>query len=75
LACRQHVSKPKSTIDLRTFSSDNTFKTSNEFLKRLRALGKLRNVSVDLDAARVKGSHQTVYFDAAFTVLRKPKDE
>jgi len=49
--------------------------TGNEFLKRLRALGKLRNVSVDLDAARVKGRHQTVYFDAAFTVLRNPKDE
>jgi len=49
--------------------------TGNEFLKRLRALGKLRNVSVDLDAARGKGSHQTVYFGAAFTVLRNPKDE
>ncbi len=28
-----------------------------------------------LDAARGKGSHQTVYLGVAFTVMRNPKDE
>jgi len=28
-----------------------------------------------LDATRGKGSHQTLYFGAAFTVVRNPKDE
>lgn len=49
--------------------------TGNEFLKRLKALGKARAMSVRLDAARGKGSHQTVYFGAAFTILRNPSDE
>lgn len=49
--------------------------TGNEFLRKLRALGKRRGVAVSLDAARGKGSHQTVYFGLAYTVLRNPKDE
>jgi len=49
--------------------------TGNEFLRKLRALGRKRGVLVVLDAARGKGSHQTVYFGTAFTVLRNPKDE
>ena len=49
--------------------------TGNEFLRKLRALGKARGFPVSIDAARGKGSHQTVYFGAAYTVLRNPKDE
>lgn len=49
--------------------------TGNEFLRRLRALGRVRGVGVRLDAARGKGSHQTLYFGTAFTILRDPKDE
>jgi mRNA interferase HicA len=49
--------------------------TGNEFLRKLRGLGRKRGVPVVLDAARGKGSHQTVYFGTAFTVLRNPKDE
>ncbi len=30
---------------------------------------------MSINAARGKGSHQTVYFGAAFTILRNPKDE
>ena len=30
---------------------------------------------VSIDAARGKGSHQTVYFGVTYTVLRNPKDE
>ncbi len=49
--------------------------TGNEFIRRLKVLAKLKRVSVSINAARGKGSHQTLYFDSAFTVLRNPKDE
>lgn len=49
--------------------------TGNEFIRKLKALGKARRVAVVLDASRGKGSHQTLYFGAAFTVVRNPKDE
>ena len=49
--------------------------TGNEFIRKTRALGKRRGVTVVLDANRGKGSHQTLYFGAAFTVVRNPKDE
>ena len=41
----------------------------------LKAQGKKRNVIVTLDALRGKGSHQTLYYGAAFTIVRNPKDE
>ena len=34
-----------------------------------------RQVAVVLDASRGKGSHQTLYFGSAFTIIRNPKDE
>jgi hypothetical protein len=34
-----------------------------------------RGIPVAIDAARGKGSHQTVYFGARYTVLRSPTDE
>lgn len=49
--------------------------SGNEFLRRLKALGKRRGVAVRLDAARGKGSHQTVYYGDAFSILRNPSDE
>jgi mRNA interferase HicA len=49
--------------------------TGNEFIRKLKALGKVRGVTVSLNAARGKGSHQTLYFGGAFTVIRNPKDE
>ncbi|HEY4069001.1 MAG TPA: type II toxin-antitoxin system HicB family antitoxin [Burkholderiaceae bacterium] len=36
--------------------------TGNEFIRKLKALGKLRGISVSLNASRGKGSHQTLYF-------------
>jgi mRNA interferase HicA len=32
-------------------------------------------MTVVLNAPRGKGSHQTLYFGSAFTVVRNPKDE
>jgi hypothetical protein len=32
----------------------------NEFVRKVKALGKLRDISVSLNASRGKGSHQTL---------------
>ena len=49
--------------------------TDHEFIRKLKALAKARQVVVRLDASRGRGSHQTLYFGAAFTIIRNPKDE
>ena len=49
--------------------------TGNEFLRKLKAMGNRQGVAVRVDATRGKGSHQAVYFGAAFTIIRNPKDE
>lgn len=49
--------------------------TGNEFLRKLKALGHRQGIAIRLDATRGKGSHQTVYYGAAFTIIRNPKDE
>ena len=49
--------------------------TGNEFIRKVKALGKQRGIGVMLNAARGKGSHQTLYYGASFTVVRNPKDE
>jgi len=36
--------------------------TGHEFIRKLKALGKVRRVAVALDASRGKGSHRTLYF-------------
>ena len=49
--------------------------TGNEFVRKVKALGRARGIPVELNAARGKGSHQTLYFGGAFTVVRNLKDE
>ena len=49
--------------------------TGNEFIRKVKALGRVRNIEVHLNAARGKGSHQTLYLGTAFTIVRNPKDE
>ncbi|MBL8504663.1 MAG: type II toxin-antitoxin system HicA family toxin [Rhodocyclaceae bacterium] len=49
--------------------------TGNEFIRKVKALGKRRGIPVKLNASRGKGSHQTLYYGTAFTVVRNPKDE
>lgn len=49
--------------------------TGNEFVRKVKALGRVRGIPVTLNAARGKGSHQTPYFGVAFTVVRNLKDE
>lgn len=47
----------------------------SEFIRRIRKLGKDRGVAVVWDETRGKGSHGTLYYGSAFTVVRNPKDE
>jgi mRNA interferase HicA len=49
--------------------------TGNEFIRRVRVLAKQRGVPMMLNASRGKGSHQTLYYGTAFTIVRNPKDE
>ena len=49
--------------------------SGNEFIRKVKALGRLRGIDVSLNASRGKGSHQTLYFGTAFTIVRNPKDE
>jgi len=47
----------------------------NEFIKRIRKLAKERGLFFQLDAARGKGSHITLYLGDKLTIVRNPKDE
>lgn len=49
--------------------------TGNEFIRKAKALGKARGVAVVLNASRGQGKPSDLYFGAAFTVVRNPKDE
>ena len=49
--------------------------TGNEFIRKVKALGKPDDIPVVLNASRGKGSHQTLYYGEAFTVVRNLKDE
>lgn len=62
-------------LHYRSFSSDNDAVTGNEFIRKVKAYGKKQGVVVTLNASRGKGSHQTLYFGSAFTIVRNPKDE
>ena len=55
--------------------TDNVLMTGNEFIRKVKARGKQHGVAVTLNASRGKGSHQTLYYGTAFTVVRNPKDE
>ena len=46
-----------------------------EFLKRLRRLGKANGVKVQYDGKPGKGSHGRVYYGAAFTTIKNPTKE
>lgn len=49
--------------------------TGNEFIRKVKGLGKVYRLPVTLTASRGKGSHQTLYLGTAFTIIRNPKDE
>jgi len=46
-----------------------------ELVRRLRKLGRQREVTVEFIPERGKGSHGTLYFGERLTVIRNLKDE
>jgi mRNA interferase HicA len=49
--------------------------TGNEFIRKVRRLGRKKRVAVQFVARRGKGSHGTLLYGTRFTVVRNPKDE
>lgn len=49
--------------------------TGRDFIRKVRKLGKQEGIAVAVDEARGKGSHITLYYGKAFTVVRNPRDE
>ncbi len=47
----------------------------NEFIKRVKRIGKKRGVEVRVDKKRGKVRHVTLYFDERSTIVSNPKDE
>jgi mRNA interferase HicA len=49
--------------------------TGHELLRKLAKLAVARKVKVVYDSGHGKGSHGRVFFGAAFTALKNPKQE
>lgn len=49
--------------------------TGNEFIRRVRRLGRRRGLKVAFVPERGKGSHGTLYCGERLTIVRNPKDE
>ena len=49
--------------------------TGNEFIRKVKKLGRQRDVVVQFVTRRGKGSHGTLFYGARFTIVRNPKDE
>ena len=49
--------------------------TGNEFILKIRRLGRQRGVQVAFVPERGKGSHGTLYYGEKLTIVRNPKDE
>lgn len=49
--------------------------TGREFLKRVRGIGRERGVAVRVDTERGKGSHITLYYGNANTIVKDRRKE
>ena len=49
--------------------------TGNEFIRKVRKLGRKKGIRVEYVTRRGKGSHGTLFYGSRFTVVRNPKDE
>ena len=59
-----------------TVSDENVRQTSrSRQVSDFYGVARQRGVQAQLDAKRGKGSHQTLYLDTAFTIIRNSKDE
>ncbi len=55
--------------------SDSGFVRGAEFLRKIKVLGNQRGIPVSLVKKRGKGSHATLYFGSARTILQDLKRE
>ena len=46
-----------------------------DFIDRVRDIGRDRGVSVQIDAARGRGSHVTLYYGRRFTIVKDRRKE
>jgi mRNA interferase HicA len=49
--------------------------TGNEFIRKVRRLGRKRGVKVTFVTERGKGSHGTLYYGDKRTIVRNSRDE
>ena len=49
--------------------------TGNEFMRKVKKLGRRRDIAVEFVPERGKGSHGTLYFGDRKTTVRNLKDE
>ncbi len=49
--------------------------TGNEFIRKVKKVGRERGVAVQFVARRGKGSHGTLFYGSRFTIVRTLKDE
>ena len=49
--------------------------TGKEFIRKVRKLGRERNIDVQFIARRGMESHGTLFCGSRFTIVRNPKDE
>ena len=48
---------------------------SNEFIRKIKKLGRKNGIYVKFVSRRGKGSHGTLFYGEKFTIVRNPKDE
>lgn len=54
---------------------NNRHMTGNEFIRKVRRLGRKNGVQVTFVPRRGKGTHGTLFYGSRFTVVRNPRDE
>lgn len=47
----------------------------NEFIRKIKKLGRKNGIYVKFVPRRGKGSHDTLFYGEKFTIVRNPKDE
>ena len=62
-------------LDVRTKKTYKENVNGNEFLKKLKKLGKQNNIAVRFETKRGKGSHATLYYGNRKTILKDRKKE
>jgi mRNA interferase HicA len=55
--------------------SDYGIMKGNEFIRKVKKLGRKNGIPVKFVARRGKGSHGTLFYGDKFTIVRNPKDE